>query len=99
MLDICQWPPEHAAGVERAVGALVGAGWKVQKLFLGPTMHRKAWVFDGERVIVGSHNITGSALTGNREASILTDDASIASQVQAAMLKDWKEWAKHGESR
>jgi len=41
------------------------------------TTHAKVWLFDNDRVIIGSHNLTGSSLHSNREMSILVEDPSI----------------------
>jgi phosphatidylserine/phosphatidylglycerophosphate/cardiolipin synthase-like enzyme len=57
----------------------------------GRTTHAKVLVVDDRRVVVGSHNWTRSALTTNREWSLLIDDPAIAAQIQAelATLPGW----------
>lgn len=58
----------------RVVTHLMGNGWKVWTKKGTKIAHAKVWVFDDERVIVGSHNLTSAAMLGNIEASIITDD-------------------------
>ncbi|MBA3709990.1 MAG: hypothetical protein H0W83_14360 [Planctomycetes bacterium] len=42
------------------------------------TSHAKVLIIDDARVVIGSHNWTRDALTGNREASVLMEDAAAA---------------------
>ncbi|MBA3699112.1 MAG: hypothetical protein H0W78_09675 [Planctomycetes bacterium] len=55
------------------------------------TTHVKVLVVDDRQVVVGSHNWTRSALTANREWSLLIDDPEIAGQIQTelATLPGW----------
>lgn len=55
------------------------------------TTHAKILVVDGERILAGSHNWTGSALSTNREVSWLVSDPAAASQVEAwlAAVPGW----------
>jgi len=55
------------------------------------TTHVKVLVVDDRHVVVGSHNWTRSALTTNREWSLLIDDVDVAAQIQAELsaLPDW----------
>jgi phosphatidylserine/phosphatidylglycerophosphate/cardiolipin synthase-like enzyme len=47
------------------------------------TTHAKVLVVDGRRVVIGSHNWTRSALTANREWSLLIDDPQVAADIEA----------------
>jgi phosphatidylserine/phosphatidylglycerophosphate/cardiolipin synthase-like enzyme len=49
------------------------------------TTHAKVLVVDDRHVVVGSHNWTRSALTANREWSLLVDDRDIAAHIQAEL--------------
>jgi phosphatidylserine/phosphatidylglycerophosphate/cardiolipin synthase-like enzyme len=49
------------------------------------TTHIKAVVIDGQRVVVGSQNWTRDALTRNREAAVVVEDAKLAGQVEELM--------------
>lgn len=55
------------------------------------TTHVKVLVVDDRHVVVGSHNWTRSALTTNREWSLLIDDPVIAAEIQfeLATLPGW----------
>ncbi|MBA2482104.1 MAG: hypothetical protein H0V44_15690 [Planctomycetes bacterium] len=44
----------------------------------GRTTHAKVLIVDDERVVIGSHNWTRDALTGNREASVVLEDREVA---------------------
>jgi phosphatidylserine/phosphatidylglycerophosphate/cardiolipin synthase-like enzyme len=49
----------------------------------GVTTHVKAAVFDGRTVILGSHNLTQSALRHNNELSVRIDSPSLAAEIGA----------------
>jgi hypothetical protein len=51
--------------------------------------HTKGIVVDGKRVLVGSQNWSGQALSTNRDASLLFDDARIAEYFLEAFEIDW----------
>lgn len=55
------------------------------------TTHAKVLVVDDRQVVVGSHNWTRSALTANREWSVLIDDPEVAMHIQAELsaLPGW----------
>ena len=66
---------------DRAYQLLHAVGVTVYSDELDRTTHSKAWAFDGHTAIIGSHNWTGSALTRNREWSVLVDDSSMAAHI------------------
>jgi phosphatidylserine/phosphatidylglycerophosphate/cardiolipin synthase-like enzyme len=47
---------------------------------LGTTTHTKVAVFDGRYTVLGSHNLTSSALKYNHEISIFVDSPEIAKE-------------------
>lgn len=79
--------PKH----EEVAAYLSRSGVRVVLDELERTTHVKVLVVDDRHVVVGSHNWTRSALTTNREWSLLIDDPEIASQIQAELsaLPGW----------
>ena len=51
--------------------------------------HSKIIVVDGKIIIVGSHNLSYSALNKNREISLLVLDENIANKLDAIFEEDW----------
>ncbi len=51
--------------------------------------HSKFMIADKKRVLVGSHNFSNSALTKNREASVVFDYAPAVSEFIEVFEKDW----------
>lgn len=51
--------------------------------------HSKFIIIDGKTVLVGSHNLSNSALYDNREASVIVRDAATAKEFAAAFETDW----------
>ena len=64
---------------------LIAHGVRVVLDELERTSHTKAVIVDSRRVVVGSHNWTHSALTANREASLLIDDPALAARLEREM--------------
>jgi phosphatidylserine/phosphatidylglycerophosphate/cardiolipin synthase-like enzyme len=52
-------------------------------------LHSKMIIIDGKKVIVGSHNLSNSALTSNREISALFE-GNAASQFLSVFNRDWE---------
>ena len=50
------------------------------------TTHAKIVIIDGRTAVVGSHNWTGSALSRNREASLLIDDRPVIAEIENLLL-------------
>lgn len=44
-------------------------------------LHAKMWVFDGSRVLIGSHNLSMQSFTSNVECSVLLTDETICRDV------------------
>ncbi len=70
---------------EAALAWMQAHGIKALLDELDRTTHAKALVVDDARVVVGSHNWTREALTGNREASVVLDDPAMAKELSALM--------------
>jgi len=66
------------------------------------TTHCKAWIFDDDRVIIGSHNLSNSSLHVNREISLLIHDADLNSQLTAYFKEEHEKtrqtWQKSGSN-
>lgn len=55
----------------------------------GVTTHAKVVIVDGEWVVIGSHNWTQSALSSNREYSVLVRSSEIATKVEEYFEELW----------
>ncbi len=51
--------------------------------------HSKFIIVDRTAVLVGSHNLSNSALFKNREASVIIRDAAVSGQFEEAFERDW----------
>ncbi len=51
--------------------------------------HSKFMIIDGNSVLVGSHNLSNSALFKNREASVIIRDSDVSGEFEEAFEKDW----------
>lgn len=69
--------PQSSASL-LAASQLIAAGWRVRWAPAGRLMHAKMWVFDASHVVIGSHNLTESAMSANHEASLIATDAASA---------------------
>ncbi|MEW6723022.1 MAG: phospholipase D family protein [Candidatus Micrarchaeota archaeon] len=52
--------------------------------------HSKFIIVDGNEVLVGSHNLSNSALFSNREASVIVRDAAIVGEFSEIFEGDWE---------
>jgi phosphatidylserine/phosphatidylglycerophosphate/cardiolipin synthase-like enzyme len=75
----------------KTAGHLRRAGVEVKMGNTGLTVHGKVWVFDKERAIVGSHNISSRSVGKNLEVGVLFDD-----EVEVKKVSEWFEevWGK-----
>ena len=55
-----------------------------------PATHTKGVIADGERILIGSHNWSASGVTRNRDASLVFDDAEIATYFGQVFEVDWE---------
>lgn len=53
------------------------------------TTHSKFMIVDGQKVLVGSHNFSNSALHKNREASVIITDPKTAAEFSNEFEFDW----------
>jgi hypothetical protein len=54
-----------------------------------PNTHTKGIIVDGRRVLIGSHNWSGSGVTLNRDASLIFDDVDVADYFADVFEMDW----------
>ena len=84
----------HNESMRRALGKLNRntarhlrrAGAEVKMGNTRMTVHAKVWVFDRERAVVGSHNISSRAVGRNLEAGVLFDD-----RIEVLKVVEWFE--------
>ena len=80
---------ETSDGIETLLDGLAAQGAQVQLDSPDRTTHNKLWIID-DTAFSGSHNLSWSALSSNRELSLRTDDP-----VAVGALRDWYDalWA------
>jgi len=76
--------PMHLAWHLKASGVDVK-----QRLRTLEDTHTKGMVIDGKRVLIGSHNWSGSGVSLNRDASLIFDDREVADYYAEAFEIDW----------
>jgi hypothetical protein len=77
--------PAHAAWYFKSKGVDIDACLRVIE-----NHHTKGMIVDGKRVLVGSHNWSKPGVSLNRDASLLFDDAEIASYYADSFEVDWQ---------
>lgn len=53
-------------------------------------MHAKMMVIDAQKAFVGSENISGASLDGNRELGIIIADTQVVNTLQQTFQQDWQ---------
>lgn len=76
--------PTHAAWYFKSKG--VDIANRVRQI---DNHHTKGMIVDGQRLLLGSHNWSKPGVTLNRDASLIFDDAEIASYFAGAFDVDW----------
>jgi len=84
---------EATADKLRAGGAEVR--WYNTDPETGGKLHAKLGIFDGQEVILGSANWSGSGLTWNREANVDIVDTKVAGDFKKMFENDWKKGAEN----
>lgn len=54
-------------------------------------MHAKMMVIDGQKAFVGSENISGASLDGNRELGLIIADPQVLNTLQQTFQQDWND--------
>jgi V8-like Glu-specific endopeptidase len=74
--------------------ALKDFGLDPKRIKIQKGCHTKGIVIDGERVLLGSHNLTNMGATTNRDASLLFDDKDLAAYFTSLFEHDWLNMAE-----
>jgi phosphatidylserine/phosphatidylglycerophosphate/cardiolipin synthase-like enzyme len=71
-------------------GRLVRNGVEVRMGNTGRVLHAKMWLADGERWVVGSHNMSTRATTSNAEVSVVGEGGDVARGLAAFFEELWE---------
>ena len=84
-------PPGRSLGKlnRRSASHLERAGAEVRLGNTGKILHAKLWVFDREKAIVCSHNISERAVTSNAEVGVLIEDEESVKKCQDFFQRLW----------
>lgn len=74
--------------------ALKDYGFDPKRIKVQKGCHTKGMIVDGERVMLGSHNLTNMGATTNRDASLLFDDEPLAAYFTRLFEHDWQNIAR-----
>lgn len=67
------------------------AGWRLRYMHKNKLQHSKFWIFDKAVTIIGSHNVTSTALTQNIELSVVIRRKKTAIEASRFFEKLWIE--------
>jgi len=82
------------ADARRNLEQLVEMGFDVDSIRVQPNCHTKGIIVDGRLALLGSHNVSASGITLNRDASLLFAHEGIADYLRRAFLHDWDNLAQ-----
>jgi hypothetical protein len=86
---------DRDAGQARVdMDALKDFGFDKKRIKIQKGCHTKGIVIDGQRVLLGSHNLSNTGATTNRDASLLFDDAPLAKYFGDLFEHDWNNVAE-----
>jgi phosphatidylserine/phosphatidylglycerophosphate/cardiolipin synthase-like enzyme len=90
-LLLAQPTPRNPQSAESAAAAmdLKTHGWQIKWMAAGAMAHMKLWLFGEELAIIGSHNLTQSAMLANHEASVLTREPTAIGDTAAWLTLAW----------
>ncbi len=74
--------------------ALQDRGFDMRRVKVQRNCHTKGVIADGQRVMIGSQNISQLGITLNRDASLLFDDAELAGYFAKIFEHDWNNLAR-----
>lgn len=83
-----------ASNARENLEALQEYGLDVSNVRLQKNCHTKGIIVDGQRVMLGSQNLSNDGVSVNRDASLLFDDKELAEYFRGIFLHDWKRLAK-----
>lgn len=73
------------------IAAATAAGWKIRRTNKNRLQHAKLYIFDRASLLIGSHNLTSTAVTQNVELSIMIESKLQAARAAALFDKIWAE--------
>lgn len=82
-------PREFAGDLKAAIKTYGDKGFNIDRLRFQAGCHNKGIIADGERLMLGSHNITNAGLTANRDASVIIEDHDICEYYRPVFEHDW----------
>lgn len=77
----------------RNLEALVDMGFDPEQLRVQSNLHTKGIIVDGNKVLIGSQNISASGVSINRDASLLFEHEGIARYFREIFEHDWENLA------
>jgi hypothetical protein len=83
-------PAEFGNSAAEALKIYETKGFNPDKIRFQPRCHNKGIIADGERMLVGSHNITNAGTTMNRDASLLIHHKGVAEYFAKIFAHDWR---------
>jgi hypothetical protein len=84
-------PREFGGDLPGTIATYKAKGFDASKIRFQMGLHNKGFLVDGQKVLLGSHNITNSGLTDNRDASLIFDHAGITAYYQQFFDQDWQQ--------
>lgn len=82
-----------ASDARRNLEALVEMGFDSENLRVQKNLHTKGIIVDGQKVLLGSQNISETGISINRDASLLFEHEGIASYFKEIFEHDWNNLA------
>lgn len=83
-------PAEFGNSAADALKTYETKGFDPNKIRFQPRCHNKGIIADGERMLVGSHNITNAGTTMNRDASLLVHHKGVTAYFAKIFAHDWR---------
>lgn len=71
------------------IAAASEAGWKIRRTHKAKLQHAKLYVFDRSSLLIGSHNLTSTAVTQNVELSIMIESKIHAARAAKVFDEVW----------
>jgi PLD-like domain len=83
-------PAEFGGSAQDAIDIYRAKEFDVSKIRFQPRCHNKGILADGERVLIGSHNLTNAGTTANRDASLVVHHKEVAGYFAKIFAHDWR---------
>lgn len=74
----------------RVASRLATAGWHCRRAGGAQIIHAKIWIFDGERAVIGSHNMTEAGMMRNIEFSLLIHQPQVVERLLHQFNNHWE---------